>query len=88
MTDRNSELQATISNLNGVKRKLENDIQHLRTDTEEAINELRNSEGKLKTATSEVAKLTEQLNAHHVCIFINDFFILNFMLFLFIGICF
>ena len=66
LNDRNTELAAQISNLNGVKRKLENDAQQLRNDYEEATNELRNSEGKLKVASSEVTRLTDLLNVQHV----------------------
>jgi len=65
LSDRNTELAAAISSLTGVKRKLENDAQQLRADFEEASNELRNSEGKLKVATSEVTRLTDLLNVQH-----------------------
>ena len=69
LSDRNTELAAAISSLTGVKRKLENDAQQLRTDFEESSTELRNSEGKLKVATSEVTRLTDLLNVQHVFIY-------------------
>lgn len=66
--DRNAELTAQVSNLNGIKRKLENDAQQLRNDYLESVNELRSAEGKLKIATSEITRLTDLLNVKHVII--------------------
>jgi len=63
--DRNAELTAQVSNLNGIKRKLENDAQQLRNDYLESVNELRSAEGKLKIATSEITRLTDLLNVKH-----------------------
>jgi len=61
--DRISELSASNSNLSSQKRKLETDLASLRADLDEALVELRNSEDRVKKATGDAARLTEELRA-------------------------
>ena len=64
--DRISELGAANSNLSSQKRKLETDLAALRADLDEAYVDLRNSEDRVTKATSDAARLTEELRAEQV----------------------
>ena len=64
--DRISELSASNSNLASQKRKLETDLAALRADLDEAFVELRNSEDRVKKASGDAARLTEELRAEQV----------------------
>merc|ERR1719173_156566 len=47
--------------LAGAKRKLEQDLQAMQTDMDDAITELKNTEEKAKKAAADVANLAEEL---------------------------
>ena len=72
--DRISELSAANSNLASQKRKLETDLAALRADLDEAFVELRNSEDRVKKASGDAARLTEELRAEQVMTGINMYF--------------
>jgi chromosome segregation ATPase len=59
--DRISELGSSNANLTAIKRKLESDMAVLQSDMDEAIHELKNSEERLKKASSDAARLAEEL---------------------------
>jgi len=69
-----AELSAANSNLASQKRKLETDLAALRADLDEAFVELRNSEERVKKASGDAARLTEELRAEQVMTGINMYF--------------
>jgi len=59
-------LSASNSNLNAQKRKLESDLGAMRADLDESYAELRNSEERVKKASSDAARLAEELRSEQV----------------------
>ncbi len=73
-SDRVNELNGVNSNLNALKRKLEGDLQALRSELEESRAEIRNSHENAKRASSDSARLTEELRAAHVYLYFFKLF--------------
>ena len=59
--ERLGELSSMNANLTGQKRKLESDANGMQMDLDETITELRISEEKIKKATNDAARLSEEL---------------------------
>ena len=88
--DRISELSAANSNLSSQKRKLETDLATLRADLDEAFVELRNSEERVKKASGDAARLTEELRAEQVSLsYTYNLFLYIFIIIIYcLGTCF
>jgi hypothetical protein len=68
--DRISELSTYNANLGAQKRKLESDAVSMQADLDEAIVELKSSEERVKKASSDAARLAEELRQEQVRFFI------------------
>ena len=64
--DRISDLGSSNANLTALKRQLEGNLAVLQADLDEAIHELKNSEERLKKASSDAARLAEELRHEQV----------------------
>jgi chromosome segregation ATPase len=64
--DRISELSGSNANLTAFKRKLEAELVSLQADLDESIIELRNSEERVKKASSDASRLAEELRVEQV----------------------
>ncbi len=64
--DRIGELSSQNATLAAQKRKLEGDAVSIQADLDEAIVELKNSEERLKKASSDAARLAEELRHEQV----------------------
>ncbi len=65
--DRIGDLSTSNANLNAQKRKIENDVVAMQSDLDEAISELKSSEERVKKASSDAARLAEELRHEQVC---------------------
>jgi chromosome segregation ATPase len=72
--DRISDLGSSNANLTALKRQLEGNLAVLQADLDEAIHELKNSEERLKKASSDAARLAEELRHEQVILFIFENF--------------
>ena len=68
--DRISELSTHNANLGAQKRKMESDMASMQADLDEAIVELKSSEERVKKASSDAARLAEELRQEQVRFFI------------------
>ena len=64
--DRISELSTHNSNLAALKRKLESDLSAVHGDLSEAINELKINDERLRKASGDAARLSEELRQEQV----------------------
>jgi len=64
--DRISELSNQNSNLSALKRKLESDLAALHADFDEAINELKVNDERLRKASADATRLSEELRQEQV----------------------
>ena len=66
--DRLGELSSTNANLSAQKRKLDGELNGMQIDLDEAINELKANEEKIRKATNDAARLAEELRQEQVII--------------------
>ena len=59
--DRISEISTQNANLSSQRRQLESSIASMQADLDEAVSELKNSEERAKKATSDAARLVEEI---------------------------
>jgi myosin heavy chain 6/7 len=75
--ERLSEFGAANSNLAAQKRKADSDLASAQTDCDEALSQLKTSEERVKKATAEASRLTEELAREQVSFFFNYYISMN-----------